>query len=106
MIDVTLLLDIMILLEVRLDPLAIKLEFSILPVSFRAFDIRLSILDFSSVVKFFVASFVGVGSMAETSKCEMNIQIANRQKLTIIPSIKAIITTINTILSFIISWQI
>jgi hypothetical protein len=64
-LDITLFLDTIKLLEVRLDALVNILEFRTLPVSFSAFDIRLFILDFKSVEKSFVA-FIGLVSVAKT----------------------------------------
>lgn len=66
MIDVTLLLDIKILPEVRLDSLFIKLEFRILSESFRAFEIRLLIEDRRLLVKLLELMSVKFNSAANT----------------------------------------
>jgi len=62
--DVTLLLEIIILLEVRLDSFVRRLEFSVLPVSFRAFEIRLFIEDRRFLVRLLVASLTKLCSKA------------------------------------------
>ena len=61
----------MTLLDVRLVPFVIKLEFKILSVSFRALEMRLSILDFKFFVKLFVVSPVKFNSIADTPTNEV-----------------------------------
>src|ERR687892_1692843 len=65
-IDITLFLDIIILLEVRLDPLLSRvLEFIMLSVSFIVPEIRSFILDFKFLVKL-VVSLAMFNSIADT----------------------------------------
>jgi hypothetical protein len=92
MVDITLFFDMTTWLDVRLDPLLRELEFNILLVSFKAFEIRVFILDFKFLVKLLVIEAVEFSSMANTVTYELKIN--DVAKVIMIPCRKAFMLTI------------